>query len=98
MRWLRSGNSLTIQTLRYMITGNGSRNSANINIVAKAHAAGEWKLNSPDDRKQDGIWYPWDTNGSLPLGTSTRITITVVFIFDMGGPDDRKTVSAEFNV
>lgn len=98
MRWYRSGNTLTIQTLRYMFTGNGSRNKANINIKVKPNAAGEWKLNSPDDRKQDGNWHTWDTQGALTLGSSNKITVEVEFIFDLSGIDDRHIVTVTFNV
>lgn len=97
MRWLRSGNSLAIQTLRYMITGNGTRNKANINIIVHAHYGKEWKLDS-NDRKQDGTWHTWDTNGTLDLGNATHITVKVVFIFDLGGPDDRATIIREYAV
>ena len=98
MRWLRIGNNLTIEVPRYMFSAIANHNKANINIIVDAHAAGEWKLNSPDSMKQDGQWHVWDARGTLALGSSTRITVKVVFIFDMGGPDDRATVILEFNV
>jgi hypothetical protein len=98
MDWHRSGNSLAVRTLRYMITGDGSRNKANINIVVQGHNGREWKLNSPDDRKQDGSWHAWDTYGTLDLGGSRGINVVVVFIFDLSGADDRVTIRKTYNV
>ncbi|MGB3124273.1 MAG: hypothetical protein WBB95_10725 [Pseudomonas sp.] len=98
MRWLRSGNTLTIETLRYKFTSVPNHNKANINIVVDAHSAGDWKLNSPDNRIQDGQWHTWGALGALALGNSTRITVKVVFIFDKGGPDDRGTATFDFSV
>lgn len=98
MRWLRIGNNLTIEVPRYMFSAIANHNKANINIIVDAHNAGEWELKSPDDRKQDGQWHPWGAGGTLALGSSTRITVKVVLIFDMGGPDDKATVILVFNV
>ncbi|QOQ77064.1 hypothetical protein IMF22_08515 [Pseudomonas poae] len=90
IRWRRVANTLTVMTEEYMFTDNGSRNNANINFKAKSKSGAEWKVNSPDDRKQDGSWHVWRTEGSvaLPAG-AVQITFTSEFIFDMGGPDDR---------
>ncbi|MGY2400848.1 hypothetical protein [Pseudomonas sp. SDO5271_S396] len=94
IRWRRVANTLTVTTEEYMITGNGSRNSANINFKAKSSSGGEWKINSPDDRKQDGSWHGWPTQGSVALAPSSNsVTFTSEFVFDLSGPDDRATAT-----
>ncbi|WP_339470899.1 hypothetical protein [Pseudomonas sp. EL_65y_Pfl1_R83] len=98
MRWNRVGSSLTVQTLRYMFTANGNRHSANINFEVKAENGAKWKVDSPDNRRQDGKWHVWDTTHTMAVGGSIWIEIFVTFIFDMGGPDDRRTVSQRFDI
>mgnify|MGYP003604986014 FL=1 len=90
IRFQRSGNTLTLTTEEYMISGDSSRNKANINYEVKVGNNTVWDLDSPDDRKQDGQWHTWSNYKSvaIPSGTQT-ITFRAEFIFDMSGPDDR---------
>lgn len=98
MRWNRVGSNLTVETVRYMFTANGDRHSANINFEVKAENGATWKLNSPDNRRQDGLWNDWATTHTIAVGASGWIDIFVTFIFDMGGPDDRRTVSKRVDI
>lgn len=98
IRFMRNANELTFMTEQYMITGNGSRNSANINIQVRGNGGGQWSVNSPDDRKQDHNWHAWNVRGSIGLGSSNKLTVSVEFVFDMGGPDDRVVVTGTYDV
>ncbi|MGY1882479.1 hypothetical protein [Pseudomonas reactans] len=97
MRWRRSGSTLEINVLRYMISGDGSHKSGNINIIVHAHYGKEWKLNK-NNCIQDGAFKDWDAYGALDLGSAGRITVKVVIVFDQPGIDDRTTITKEFNV
>lgn len=98
MRWNRVSSNLTVETLRYMFTANGNRHSANINVEVEAENGAKWKVDSPDNRRQDGQWHTWDTSHTIAVGAFRWIDISVTFIFDMGGPDDRRTVTKRFNI
>ncbi|WP_017734558.1 hypothetical protein [Pseudomonas sp. CBZ-4] len=98
MRWLRTGNTLTIQTLAYWFTYVRDRDHANINITVKANAGGEYKLNSPDEMQQRGLWITWDTNKTLTVGNSTQFSANIEFIPDTGGIDDRVNVSKTYAI
>lgn len=97
IRWHRSDSILLIDVLRYMITGNGTRNSANINIVVQADGSRNWKLGS-NDRKQDGIWHTWSVRGQLAIGNATLITVKVEIVFDKPGIDDRTIITRKYGV
>lgn len=98
VRWLKLDSMLRFQTDRYMITGDINRRKANINVEVTGNVTGSYVLNSPDSMRQDGVWHDWLTEKNFSIGSSTAITVKVAFIFDMDGPDDRKTVTQTFTL
>ena len=91
IRWKREGDWLTVRTERYRITGNGSRNKANINfsvLVTTTYQQFSWR--SPDDRRQDNIWHDWknERDGLLKSGAHL-VKFTTEFVFDTSGTDPR---------
>lgn len=91
IRWQRVGSWLTVRTERYRITGDGSRNQANINfsvLVTTTNQQFSWR--SSDDRRQDNIWHDWKNERDVPLKSGAHLVkFTSEFVFDTSGTDPK---------